>query len=155
MKQIIRTEDDKARLLHTLSVLNIEKPQIVEWKEYSGKRSNEQNALNRLWVGEAAEQLGWEPEHMRAYCKLHYGIPILRAENPDFCRDYDKVIRPLAYEDKLRIMSVPIDFPVTRLMSVKQEKKYLDAMYVGLSGMGVLLSDPESRGRENYREIVG
>src|SRR5690606_26105095 len=65
-------------------------------------RSIEQNKLQRLWLNEAAEQLGDDTaEGYRAYCKLHFGVPILRGENEEFREAYDKIIRPHSYEDKL------------------------------------------------------
>lgn len=107
-------------------------------------RSPEQNRLQRLWVNEAAEQLQDETaEEKRAYCKLHYGIPILRAESDEYCEAYDKYIRPLTYEAKLAMMAVPLDYPVTRLMTSKQKKQYLDEMWQHFKGLGVQLTDPE------------
>lgn len=109
------------------------------------RRSIYQNRLQRKWMKEAADQLRDESaEGYRAYCKLHFGVPILRSENEDFCRAYDQWIRPLSYEAKLAYMSVPLDFPVTRLMTVKQKKQYLADVEVYLRGLGVKLTDPGS-----------
>ena len=41
-------------------------------------------------------------------------------------------------------MAEPFDFPVTRLMTVKQHKRYLDAIYVHYTGLGFGLTDPEN-----------
>lgn len=107
------------------------------------KRSVEQNKLQRLWMNEAAEQLGEDtPEGYRAYCKLHFGVPILRGENEEFREAYDRVIRPHSYEDKLTMMATPLDFPVTRLMKMGQKKRYLDDIYVHLTSQGVQLTEP-------------
>lgn len=111
--------------------------------EKGAKRSLEQNKLQRLWVNEAADQLGDESaEDKRAYCKLHFGVPILRNENEDFRKAYDRVIRPLPYELKLEAMKVPLDFPVTRLMTAKQKTAYLDAIYQHFRSQGVVLTEP-------------
>lgn len=107
-------------------------------------RSIEQNKLQRLWMNEIAEQLGDDTaEGYRAYCKLHLGVPILRAESEEFCAAYDKYIRPLPYETKLAYMAVPLDFPVTRLMTTRQCKQYLDDVWTEFTGRGVRLTDPE------------
>lgn len=107
------------------------------------KRSVEQNKLQRLWMNEAAEQLGEDtPEGYRAYCKLHFGVPILRGENEEFREAYDRVIRPHSYEDKLTMMATPLDFPVTRLMKMGQKKRYLDDIYVHFTSQGVQLTEP-------------
>lgn len=108
------------------------------------KRSIEQNKLQRMWLREASEQLAdHSPEEYRAYCKLHFGVPILRNENDEFREAYDKHVRPHTYEDKLAFMSLPLDFPVTRLMKVKQKKRYLDEIYQHFSSLGVQLTNPE------------
>lgn len=112
------------------------------------RRSEEQNKLQRKWLSEAAEQLADETaEEKRAYCKLHFGVPIMRNGDSDICREfrdkYDRIIRPLPYEQKLELMAVPMDFPVTRLMSTKQKTEYLDAMYQHFRGLGVELTEPE------------
>ena len=110
------------------------------------KRSVQQNRLQRLWINEGAEQLdGWAPEDLRAYCKLHYGVPILRNESASFKDQYDNVIRPLPYEMKLELMKVPIDFPVTRLMTTAQTTRYLDDMYHAITAMNAKLTEPERR----------
>lgn len=108
------------------------------------KRTSEQNRLQRLWCNETAEQLQDQTaEEYRAYCKLHFGVPILRNENPDFCEKYDRIIRPLSYPEKLELMAVPFDFPVTRRMTTKQKKQYLEDMQVFFTGLGVKLTEPK------------
>lgn len=106
-------------------------------------RSTEQNKLQRLWTNEASEQLGDRTaEEVRGYCKLHLGVAILRRDNPEFREKYDRIIKPFPYETKLELMMVPMDFPVTRLMTTKQKAEYLDAMYAEISSWGVYLTDP-------------
>ncbi|MBA4220199.1 MAG: hypothetical protein C0458_05655 [Methylobacterium sp.] len=108
-----------------------------------GKRSARQNRLNRQWMLDIARDLdGWEVEYARGYCKLHFGIPILRAEDDAFCHEYDAIVRPLAYEHKLKLMMVPFDFGVTRRMTTKQQTAYLDAVHRHFSEQGVALTDP-------------
>lgn len=114
----------------------------------SGKsRTWIQNKLQRKWMTEISEQLGDRtPEEVRAYCKLTLGVPILRAENEDFCEKYDRIIRPLDYKVKLELMAEPMDFPVSRLMSTKQFTEYLDRVFRHFSEQGVILTIPESAG---------
>ncbi len=107
------------------------------------RRSVAQNRLQRMWLQEASEQLGeYRLEGYRAYCKLHFGVPILRGENDDFKEAYDRVIRPRSYEDKILMMSIPLDFPVTRLMTTGQKKRYLDDVYDHFTAQGVRLTEP-------------
>ena len=130
-RTLIRDEIAKRKLPFTVNIAQ------GKW------RTHEQNKLQRLWMKEAAEQLGDETaEEKRAYCKLHLGVPILRAENEEFCEKYDRLIRPLPYEVKLEYMATPLDFPVTRLMTTKQKKQYLDAVYQHFRSLGVALTEP-------------
>lgn len=108
-------------------------------------RSTKQNRLQRLWVKEAAEQMGDESaEEKRGYCKLVLGVPILRTEDDEFREAYDNHVKGLPYESKLACMMEPIDLPVTRRMTTAQKKQYLDAMYQHFAGLGVHLTDPDS-----------
>lgn len=110
------------------------------------RRSIEQNRLQRLWCNEIAEQLGDRtPEEIRGYCKLTIGVPILRAENDSFRRQYDAVLKPLSYEQKIMIMMMPLDLPVTRLFSVKQKSAYLDGVYQHFTEKGLVLTMPEQQ----------
>ncbi|MGB0903091.1 hypothetical protein [Halocynthiibacter sp.] len=110
------------------------------------KRSYEQNRLQRMWVNEIAEQLGDRTaEEVRGECKLHIGVPILRAENEAFAASYDQIVRPLPYEAKMALMMVPFDFGVTRIMTTKQKTTYLDHMQRYWAGKGVVLTQPEER----------
>jgi hypothetical protein len=111
--------------------------------EAIGKRSARQNRLNRQWMLDIAGQMeGWSAEYTRGYCKLHFGIPILRADDEEFCREYDALVRPLPYEHKIKLMMVPFDFGVTRRMTTKQQTAYLDAVHRHFSEQGVALTDP-------------
>lgn len=111
--------------------------------EAIGKRSARQNRLNRQWMLDIAGQMeGWSPEYTRGYCKLHFGIPILRADDEEFCQEYDALVRPLPYEHKIKLMMVPFDFGVTRRMTTKQQTAYLDAVHRHFSEQGVALTDP-------------
>lgn len=110
------------------------------------KRSIEQNRLQRLWCNEIAPQWGHTPEYVRGYCKLTIGVPILRAENEIFREKYDDVLKPLTYEAKLAIMQEPLDLPVTRIMSTKQKKQYLDGIYQHFTEKGLVLTLPDDAG---------
>ena len=121
------------------------KSPVIEVREESRKRSAEQNRLQRMWVNEAAKQGDQTAEEYRAYCKLHFGVPILRAENEEFRIKYDRIIKPMPYETKLELMAEPFDFPVTRLMTSKQKTKYLDQCYVFLTGQGYVLTEPKGK----------
>ena len=139
--RIIETEQDR------ISVISLVKQRsfpftvnILKGK----KRSNNQNKTQRMWINEAAEQLQDQtPEEYRGYCKLHFGVPILRAKDEIFCEKYDRIIRPLTYEQKLECMMVPLDFPVTRLMTSYHKSQYLDTIWHHFTSLGVVLTEPK------------
>lgn len=143
--RVIDTEGDREGLLRFIQSQKI--PFTVDLTK-GRRRSVAQNKLQRLWMNEIAEQLGDRTaEDVRAYCKLHIGVPILRTENDAFCEEYDKWVRPLSYEHKIAFMAVPFDFAVTRLMTVDQKVRYLDEINRRFAEQGLILTQPDDLGR--------
>lgn len=138
--RIVQTEQERQLLLRYLQAHKL--PFTAEIAA-GRKRTLDQNRLQRLWVKEIAEQ---KPEHTaeewRGHCKLHFGVPILRNENEEFRLAYDRVVKPLPYEQKLLAMMVPLDMPVTSIMTSKQKTAYLDQVHRQFSEQGVILTDP-------------
>lgn len=96
-------------------------------------RSLDQNAISHAWYEQIARELREDDAlGVKRFCKLNYGVPILRAEDPEFRSLYDCAIKPhLTYEQKLKAMDY---LPVTSLMTTTQLSAYLVAMqdaYVG------------------------
>lgn len=104
-------------------------------------RSLDQNAISHAWYEQLARELpdddamGW-----KSYCKLHHGVPILRAEDEQFRAFYDASVKKLAYEDKLKAMRF---VPITSLMTKTQLSKYLEAVQDDFRKRGVSLEFPE------------
>ncbi|MCE8034596.1 hypothetical protein EKK97_13925 [Billgrantia tianxiuensis] len=119
-------------------------------------RSQEQNKLQRKWCKEAAAQGDMTAEEYRGYCKLHFGVPILRRDSEAFREVYDRLIRPRDYAEKLELMMEPLDFQVTRLMTTAQKGEYLDAMWTHFTGLGFRLTDPNLKGMDpsQYKEAA-
>jgi len=114
-------------------------PQEVIIQNYEQNRRVAQNRLAFFWYKFLAMEMGDEsPKAKRAYCKLCIGVPIMR-EDDEFRDVYDRVIRPLTYEQKLECMVEPIDFPITRNMTLKQMTRYLNDMEMHFAGKGVIL----------------
>lgn len=91
----------------------------------SGKdRSPDQNAIGHVWYEQLARELReFDALGYKAFCKLHFGVPILRAEDEEFRKFYDKAIKlSLSYEQKLDAMKF---VPVTSLMTTDQKSRYL------------------------------
>jgi len=108
----------------------------------NASRSQKQNGLAFLWYKERGKYRGETIEQERAFCKLHYGVPILRAESETFRRSYDAILKPLAYEDKLQAVE-DFDLPVTRLMTTKQFAYYLDTVDMESAKLGLVLPKPD------------
>jgi hypothetical protein len=109
-------------------------------------RSGAQNRLAFDWYRQAAEQLGDRTTaDVRAHCKLYHGVKMLHAENEAFRLSWNRLIKDrFTLTEKLELMLPPHDYPVTRLMTVKQMTRYLDAIHGEFSAMGVTLTDPEA-----------
>lgn len=138
----IRTEADRAA---AIQLMRLRKLPFTVTITQGARRSEEQNHLQHLWCREIADQLGDRTaEEVRGHCKLHHAVPILRAEHGDFRATYDELIRPRPYEEKLRLMMAPIDLPATRLMTIDQKSRYLDAISQEFTALGVKLTDPEA-----------
>lgn len=139
--RVIQTETDRKNLLLWLGQVDLPATvSVVKGK----KRSVDQNRLQRLLLNEISEQ--WEghtPEEIRAYCKLTIGVAILKADSEEFSEKYDRLIRPHSYEEKLEMMALPLDFPVTRLMTTKQMTAYLDGIYRHFTSKGLVLTVPQ------------
>jgi len=116
-------------------------------------RSIPQNSFTHAWYGQLArelredDELGW-----KCYCKLHHGVPILRAEDAEFRETYDAAIKGLTYEQKLKVMRL---LPVTSLMTKAQLSKYADAVRDDFKdNYGVTLEFPKPKPPRESREAA-
>ena len=115
---------------------------FVEVDIRTGKRrSDDQSALSHVWYEQIARELREHSAHeVKRECKLIFGVPILRAEEPDFRDQYDALIKSrFTYEEKLQMMDF---FPVTSLMTTDQLSRYLEAMQAAYAKRGVSLEFP-------------
>ncbi|MAF04390.1 hypothetical protein [Herbaspirillum sp.] len=100
-------------------------------------RSLGQNATIHCWYEQLARELreedalGW-----KCFCKLHFGVPILRAEDEEYREVYDCSIKGMTYERKLIAMK---QWPVTSLMTTTQLSKFAEAMQAHFRPLGVNL----------------
>ena len=135
------TRHSKFKCIEEIKNLDEDAQWLVEIKKHN--RAEMQNRTVFMWYREIAKAKGDETAtDVRAYCKLHYGVPILREDNDDFREDYDQIVRPLSYENKLKIMVEPLDLPVTRIMSVDQMQRYMEEVEKYGYSFGVELTIP-------------
>lgn len=115
---------------------------FVEVDIRTGKRrSDDQNAISHAWYEQIARELRELSAHeVKRECKLVFGVPILRAEEPDFRDQYDALIKSrFTYEEKLAVMDW---LPVTSLMTTDQLSRYLESMQAAYAKRGVSLEFP-------------
>lgn len=136
--RILRRTEDVDEFVKLLVALKL--PLTVTWIK-GADRSHEQNNLMWKWADEVAEQLGDRlAADQQAEWKLEIGVPILRADDPEFRAAYDATVRPLTYEQKIEIMKH--FFPVTSLMNVRQMCRFLDQVERQCLEMGLKLTQP-------------
>lgn len=116
-------------------------------------RSGEQNRLAFKWYVEISDQTGDDREDVRARCKLEIGVPILREAHERFRKTYDRLIRPLAYPEKLALIR-DTEMPVTSLMNVEQMSRYLDIVFRRHAEIGVVLTVPPDRFAYNPERVA-
>lgn len=136
--RIISTPADLDAFKRLLDGLTL--PFTVEWT-LGRDRSLDQNSLQFLWAREASEQRGdTTPDEVRCDWKLRHGVPIMREDSPEFRDTYDRLIKPLTFEQKLRAMQL---IEVTSLMKVRQMVRYLDTVQRECAEQGIRLTDPD------------
>ena len=98
----------------------------IKIKAFAETRSDLQNRLSHSWYGDLAENLKENDAiGYKCFCKLHFGVALMRAEDDEFREVYDAAIKALSYDNKLAIMKI---LPVTSLMNTKQLSSYLEQM---------------------------
>ena len=110
-------------------------------------RTLDQNALWFALYQRIAQmtQIG-DVEDARRYCKLHFGVPIMRNADADFRDAWNRMFLHLTYEQKLELMGPcaifgPDGFPVTRLFERAQGIAYTDKIVSEFSAKGVFFGD--------------
>lgn len=130
-----------------LSAMYRDKKFVVVSLRPGKDRTLDQNALWFSLYERIAQmtQIG-DVEEARKYCKLHLGVPIVRAEDEEFRASWNRVLLNLPYETKLELMGPcplfgPDGFPVTRLFNRAQGIAYTDRIVAEFSGKGVFFGD--------------
>lgn len=104
-------------------------------------RSIDQNSIGHAWYAQVERELREDDSlGVKCFCKLNFGVPILRAEDEEFRAFYDRSIKGLTYEQKIEAMKY---LPVTSLMTKAQKSKYLETMQKHYAKRGVRLEFPE------------
>ena len=139
--RVINSQQSLKSAIDDLSTL-FERHKYLKVSIRTGKdRSLSQNAIAHAWYQQVANELKEDDAlDVKCYCKLHHGVPILRAEDAEFREMYDSTIKGMHYEQKLKVMKY---LPVTSLMTVTQLSKYLEQVQEDFLRQGVKLEFPE------------
>lgn len=126
MIKFIIHQNNQAKLIEKINQLDPTERFVCEIKPFAEKRTELQNKISHAWYGELASNLK-ENDALgyKCFCKLHFGVAILRAEDDEFRQAYDLAVKPLSYEKKLEVMKI---LPITSIMKTKQLSAYLEAM---------------------------
>lgn len=103
-------------------------------------RSLDQNALQWKWYGEIGETLGETPGYAHSHCKLHLGVPILRRDSEHFQQMYDRYIKWLPYEEKIKAVEL---ISVTSLFTPKQATEYMESIIKYCAENGIPITLPK------------
>ncbi len=121
------------------------KGEDVRVKFVDGKRTKTRNDQVRAVYKQVAQQREDETLiSIERHCKLHYGVPLLRAHDEPFRYLYDTVIKNnICYEDKLHAMDI---LPVTSRMSEKLCREYIAIVIEEYSKQGLYMAQEREYG---------
>jgi len=105
--------------------------------------THSQNALIWAIYRDIAEKTGNGVVETRRFCKLHFGVPILRANCPEFATIYDKVLKPQAYEAKMELMDW-LDVTSAKEFNKKMASEYIETIIREYSEKGILIEQAQA-----------
>lgn len=108
--------------VHKLKV-DKDQPFEVEIRAHRDSRSDKQRRLQFQWYRERGKQNGNGPKYEERFCKLEFGVPILRCDSDEFNEFYARTLESLPWQQQLETMRF---IPVTRFFTVKQNAEYLN-----------------------------
>ena len=130
-----------------LTAMFREKKYVVVSLRPGKDRTLDQNALWFALYQRIAEmtEIG-DVEDARRYCKLHFGVVIMRKDSEEFRRGWSQMFIHLDYEQKLELMGPcsifgPDGFPVTRLFNRAQGITYPNQIVDAFRAKGVFFDD--------------
>tara|TARA_R110002126_G_scaffold160178_1_gene307729 strand:- start:2129 stop:2602 length:474 start_codon:yes stop_codon:yes gene_type:complete len=140
----LRDQEGLDNLFKMLGTIEFDFPIDVQIQKARKERTFLQNRTAWQYWRDAEAQGDMKAWEYRAYCKLHFGVPILRRDSYEYKELYDLKVKPYNYEQKLSFMMEPFDFPVTRAMNVRQHSEFLDRTARHLQELGFQLTEVKS-----------
>jgi len=112
----------------------------VRVKFVSDDKTQYQNAMQwALYRDIAAQRPDMSVNQVQAYCKLHFGVGILKAADPEFAQYYDAHFKGLTYEQKIALMTY-LDITSRPEFAKEQMSQYLDEIVAYWGSQGVALA---------------
>ena len=113
-------------------------------------RSLSQNAMiYKLYRDIANQREDMTFEEVKNYCKLHFGIGIMKSHDPAFADWYDEVIKSKSYEQKLFFVS---HLEMTSGFNKEEASEYIDTVILEWQKLGVYFGEaPLSQLQEDLR----
>lgn len=138
--RILTTPQDVENFCTLLPGMSL--PVTLSWVK-GRDRTQQQNALQWLWATEVADQLADRaPQDVQDTWRLEHGVPILRADDAEFCVMYDRCIKPLPYEMKKNALR-RLGIKITSAFKVGQMVRYMDAVQRACLEFGLEITEPD------------
>ena len=146
MKLVINSTDRMAEAVGAIQRSFAEKKYLVITIKPGRDSPLDQTALWFACYKRISQVLNWHIDEARRYCKLHFGVPLMRNECQDFRKSWNELLLHLSYEKKLELMGAnpllgPDGFPVTRLFNRAQGIEYTNRVVDGFREQGVFFDD--------------
>jgi len=84
VRMTIQNQEGLDNMMHMLGQIELEFPIDVQIEKHKKKRTATQNNTANKWYRDCEKQGDMKAWEYRAYCKLHFGIPILRRDSEKF-----------------------------------------------------------------------
>jgi len=81
---ILKTEQDRQRLLKVVSCMDISKPLRFSWRLYKESRSLSQKGLYFTWCGVISEDTGETKQEVHERLKENFLVPIYERDDPEY-----------------------------------------------------------------------
>lgn len=146
MKLVINSQGRMADAISAIQRSFGEKKYLTITIKTGRDRTLDQNALWFAMYKRVSQVLNWHIDEARRYCKLHFGVPLMRNECADFRKSWNELLLHLSYEKKLELMGAnpllgPDGFPVTRLFNRAQGIEYTNRIVDDFREQGVFFDD--------------
>jgi hypothetical protein len=137
-ESILLTPENHSRATNAITKAISEGGQVLTIKDEDKSRNNAQNRL-AFTLYNHVDTVS-KSTNAREYCKYHFGISILIADDAEMMDFFKLVMSKLSYEERISSM---VKMPVTSLMTVKQFTAFIEKIYNHYDPQGLQLPKPD------------